>query len=127
IEEAYLPNIHAQVDVVGSAPRTDDKGEVDPDLSPRPAFAAGGINLSVSTESRKLSVTAEAVDKTLTPGAETKVDIEVKDHRGEPVANSEVAVVVVDESVLSLTGYSIADPGTIFYADRSPGVQDFHS
>jgi alpha-2-macroglobulin len=127
IEEAYLPNIHAQVDVVGSAPRTDDKGEVDPDLSPRPAFAAGSINLSVSTESRKLSVTAEAADKTLTPGAETKVDIEVKDHRGEPVANSEVAVVVVDESVLALTRYTIADPSTIFYSNRSPGTQDFHS
>src|SRR5690606_22939896 len=68
-----------------------------------------------------------AADKTLTPGAETKVDIEVKDHRGEPVANSEVAVVVVDESVLALTRYTIADPSAIFYSNRSPGVQDFHS
>ena len=38
------------------------------------------------------------------------MDVQVKDHRGEPVGNSEVAVVIVDESVLALSGYSIADP-----------------
>ncbi len=127
IEEAYLPNIHAQVDLVGAAERTDDEGEPAPDLAKRPAFAAGSINLSVSTESRKLRVSAEAAEKTLTPGGETKVAIEVTDHRGEPVANSEVAVVVVDESVLALTRYTIADPAAVFYSQRSPGTQDYHS
>lgn len=126
IDEKYLPNINAQVDLVGSAPRQNDKGEVDPKLGSRPAFASGGINLMVSTESRKLTVSAEPKDKTLAPGGETKVDIEVKDHRGEPVANSEVAVVIVDESVLALSRYSVSDPAAIFYTQRSGGVTDFH-
>jgi alpha-2-macroglobulin len=126
IEEAYLPNIYAQVDLVGAAARQNDKGEVDPKLSKRPAFASGNLNLPVSIASRKLTVSAEPKDRTLVPGGETKVDIEVNDSRGEPVANSEVAVVIVDESVLALTGYSVADPASIFYSQRSSGTQDYY-
>ncbi len=127
LEEKYLPNIYAQVDLVGVAPRTNDKGETDPKLTPRPAFASGQINLPISTASRKLTVEAEPADKTLVPGGSTKVPVQVKDHRGEPVANSEVAVVVVDEAVLALTGYTISDPLSTFYTDRGEGVMDYHT
>jgi uncharacterized protein YfaS (alpha-2-macroglobulin family) len=126
MEESYLPNVIAQVDLVGAAERTNDKGETDPKLAKRPPFASGNINLSISTDSRKLSVTAVPESRVLTPGSETSVKIEVKDHRGEPVANSEVALVVVDESVLSLTGYSIPDPLTTFYTPRASGTVDYH-
>jgi len=125
--EKYLPNIYAQVDLVGAAARQNDKGEVDPKLSNRPAFASGNINLSISTAARKLTVSADPVDKTLAPGGETKVNVEVKDSRGEPVANSEVAIVIVDESVLALSRYNIADPMSIFYTARSTGTTDHHS
>jgi len=126
LEEKYLPNIYAQVDLVGAAARTNDKGETDAKLANRPAFASGNINLSVSTDARKLTVSSEPRDKTLVPGGETKVDVMVKDNRGEPVANSEVAVVVVDESVLALTRYSIVDPMSVFYTDRATGTTDYH-
>ena len=126
LEEKYLPNITAQVDLVGAESRTDDKGEVDPKLAKRPAFASGNINLSISTASRKLTVSADPVDKTLAPGGETKVNVEVKDYRGEPVANSEVAVVVVDESVLALSRYTIGDPMDTFYTARGTGTTDYH-
>ncbi|HKP67730.1 MAG TPA: alpha-2-macroglobulin family protein [Pyrinomonadaceae bacterium] len=127
IDQAYLPNIYAQVDLVGTASRQDDKGEVDTKLAKRPSFASGNINLSVSTASRKLTVSAEPLDKTLVPGGETNVAVEVKDDRGEPVANTEVAVVVVDESVLALSAYRIPDPVSIFYMARGTGVMDYHS
>ncbi len=126
LEEKYLPNITAQVDLVGSAPRTNDKGETDAKLSNRPAFASGSINLPISTDSRKLTVAAEPEAKTLEPGGETKINVAVTDKNGEPVANSEVAVVVVDESVLALTGYQLADPMSIFYTARAAGVTDYH-
>ncbi|MBC7900380.1 MAG: hypothetical protein H7070_10045, partial [Saprospiraceae bacterium] len=126
LDEKYLPNIYAQVDLVGAATRTNDKGEIEKDLTKRPAFASGNINLAISTAERKLTVTAEPREKTLAPGGETKVDVEIKDSRGEPVADSEVAVIIVDESVLALSGYSIADPMGIFYTPRSPGVVDYH-
>ncbi len=127
LEEKYLPNIYAQVDLVGAAPRMNDKGEVDAKLAKRPAFASGQINLPISTDSRKLTVSAEPQDKSVEPGAETKVNVEVKDNKGEPVANSEVTVVVVDESVLALSGYRIGDPLSVFYTQRGEGVTDYHS
>jgi alpha-2-macroglobulin len=127
IDEKYLPNVVAQVDLVGAAQRTNDKGEPEPKLSKRPAFASGNIDLKISTTSRKLAVTADAVDKTLIPGGETKVNVQVKDFRGEPVADGEVAIVVVDESVLALASYIVPDPISIFYTERAPGVIDHHS
>ena len=126
LEEAYLPNIHAQVDLVGAAERVDDSGEVNTKLAKRPAFASGNINLPISTASRELEVTAEPVDKTLEPGGTTKINVAVTTKNGEPVANSEVAVVVVDESVLALTGYQLANPLNTFYTQRGEGVTDYH-
>jgi uncharacterized protein YfaS (alpha-2-macroglobulin family) len=126
LEEKYLPNITAQVDLVGATQRTNDKGEVDAKLSNRPAFASGSINLPISTDSRKLNVSAEPEAKTLEPAGETKINVAVADKNGEPVANSEVAVVVVDESVLALTGYTLANPMDIFYTARAAGVTDYH-
>lgn len=126
LEEKYLPNITAQVDLVGAAPRTNDTGEIDEKLAKRPAFASGAINLAISTASRKLAVTAEPELKTLEPAGETRINVEVKDSRGEPVSNSEVAVVVVDESVLALSGYRIANPLDIFYTQRGTGTVDYH-
>jgi alpha-2-macroglobulin len=126
IEEKYLPNVHAQVDLVGAAFRTNDKGETDEKLAKRPAFAKGSLNLSISTATRELTVSAEPQSKTLEPGGATKINVEVKDNRGEPVANSEVAVVVVDESVLALTNYRVGNPLNVFYTQRGAGVTDYH-
>ena len=127
IKEEYLPNIHAQVDLVGSAVRTNDDGEVNPKLARRPAFASGSLNLRISAKSRELTVKAEPKDSTLEPGGKTSVGVQVKDYRGEPVSNTEVAVVVVDESVLALSSYNLANPMSTFYATRSTGTRDFHS
>ncbi|MGI8669719.1 MAG: alpha-2-macroglobulin family protein, partial [Aridibacter sp.] len=126
LEEAYLPNIYAQVDLVGNAPRTNDEGEVNEKLAKRPAFASGSLNLNISTESRELEVKAEPQDKTIEPAGNTNINIEVKDYRGEPVANTEVAVVVVDESVLALSNYQLANPLNTFYSIRGDGTVDYH-
>ncbi|MBS1796997.1 MAG: Ig-like domain-containing protein [Acidobacteria bacterium] len=127
LQEKYLPNVYVQVDLVGASERQNDKGETDPKLAKRPAFASGSLNLPISTDSRKLTVSAEPKDKTIEPGGSTKIDVAVTDNRGEPVANSEVAVVVVDESVLALSGYRIGSPLDLFYAQRGDGVTNYHS
>ena len=126
IEEAYTPNLHVQVDLTGVAARTDDQGQVDEKLPKRPAFAKGELNLLIPPITRKLSVTATPRDKALEPGSETVVNVEVKDADGRAVAGSEVALVVVDESVLSLTGYRIGDPLYTFYAQRGGDAMDYH-
>ena len=62
----------------------------------------------------------------MSPGAETLVDVEVKDVNGQGVAGTDTAVIVVDESVLALANYKLADPLSYFYSERSESVNDFH-
>ncbi|MDC0720403.1 Ig-like domain-containing alpha-2-macroglobulin family protein [Nannocystis bainbridge] len=126
IEEGHVPNLHVHVDLVGAAPRTRDDGTADPGLAPRPAYAAGSVNLRVPPRRRTLQLTAKPRDEELPPGAETVVDVELKDAEGKPVAGGEVALAVVDEAVLSLTGYSWPDPVATFYLDRDGGVREHH-
>jgi alpha-2-macroglobulin len=130
IEEGYIPNLHVQVDLVGAAERTGDAAAgaaAGQTLPRRPAYATGTLNLTVPPLSRTLSVdVAPAVDR-LEPGGTTEVDVTVVDANGQPVANAELAVAVVDESVLALTGYDLPDPLTSFYGERSPDVSDHHN
>jgi hypothetical protein len=126
IEEHFIPNLYVQVDLVGAAARTDDAGKADERLPKRPAYARGELNLSVPPLERRLLVQATPRERALEPGAETTVNVEVRDAASKPVAGSEVAVVVVDESVLALTNYKLDDPLAIFYAQRSADVSDYH-
>jgi alpha-2-macroglobulin len=126
IEEGFTPNVHLQVDLVGAAPRLRDDGEPDPKLAARPAFAAGSLDLSVPPLARALALAVTPREKELEPGGKTTLDVVLKDASGQPVAGGEVAVVVVDEAVLSLTGYRLADPIATFYARREAGVRDQH-
>ena len=126
IREEYLPNIHVQVDLVGSSSRPDNEGKPDPKLPKRPAFASGGIALSIPPTTRKLTVATTPRDKELEPGGETTVDVELRDAAGKPAQRAEVALVVVDESVLALTGYKLADPLYTFYFQRGDDVRSHH-
>ena len=123
IQEAWTPNVHVQVDLVGAASRTTDKGEPDPRLPRRPAFATGELNLSIPPTQRTLSLTATPRDNALEPGGQTTLDVTLRDAGGRPVAGGEVAVVVVDEAVLSLTGYRLPNPLDVFYAQRPGALQ----
>jgi hypothetical protein len=126
IKEGYLPNVNVQVDLVGAATRTDDAGQPNEKLPKRPAFAKGELNLPIPPLARKLNVQATPREPKLEPGAETMVNVSVQDAAGRAVAGGEVAVVVVDEAVLALTGYKLDDPLSIFYAQRGADVEDFH-
>lgn len=118
ITEAHIPNLSVQIDVAGSAPRTDDAGEALPDVPPRPAFATGSLSLSVPPYSRELSIAIEPQSDSLEPGAETAVTLTVTDANGQPVPNAEVALVVVDEAILALTNYQLQNPLNIFYTNQ---------
>ncbi|MBI3722732.1 hypothetical protein HY251_02075, partial [bacterium] len=126
IVEAHTPNVHVQIDLVGAAVRTTDAGVPDPKLSPRPAFAVGAIDLPVPPLARTLALKATPRDAALEPGGETTIDVSLRDAMGKAVAGGEVAVIVVDESVLALSGYRLPDPLATFYSTRGPGTQDYH-
>jgi uncharacterized protein YfaS (alpha-2-macroglobulin family) len=117
IEEAWIPNIEVQVDMVGVDERVDDDGVALPDLPGRSAFATGRIGLSIPPVTRALTVVATPAAAAVEPGTDTTVTVAVTDADGNPVADADVAIVVVDEAVLSLTGYDLIDPLDVFYAD----------
>jgi alpha-2-macroglobulin len=128
IKDAYTPNVYVQVDLVGAAPRaaSDPTVTPQPGLPNRPAYATGTLNLSVPPFARTLKVDVAPAQAALAPGAQTTVAVTVTDAAGKPVQGGEVAVIVVDESVLALTNYQTPDPLSIFYSERSPDVSDYH-
>jgi uncharacterized protein YfaS (alpha-2-macroglobulin family) len=126
IEDRMTPNLFVQVDLVGMAVRANDKGQPDPTLPKRPAYAVGSINLPIPPKQRSLHVTVTPSVPKLGPGESATLALEVKDAAGKPVADAEAAVVVVDESVLSLTGYTFADPIGSFYPQRGADANDWY-
>ncbi|MBM3190039.1 MAG: hypothetical protein FJZ90_15120, partial [Chloroflexi bacterium] len=126
IVEEHIPNVHVQVDLVGAAPRLDAQGEINTRLPARPAFAKGSLDLSVPPYRRVLAVEVTPRDTELEPGGQTVVDVTVRDANGAPVPGAELAVAVVDEAILALTGYTLSDPIDAFYPWRSSGVGEHH-
>ncbi|MEN4100352.1 MAG: alpha-2-macroglobulin family protein, partial [Anaerolineaceae bacterium] len=122
IIEAHIPNLNLQVDIAGSAPRLDDAGETIEGAPPRPAFATAQLNLPVPPLQRTLAIEVMPAEPALEPGAVTTIDVVVRDAAGQAAPGAEVALVVVDEAVLALTGYRITDPIDIFYLNRSSGL-----
>ncbi len=117
VDDALVPNVTVQIDMTGSAVRVDDDGIERPDLPPRPAFATGQIDLPIPPLTRELAVTAAPAVAALEPGDDTNVTVSVVNAAGDPVADAEVAVVVVDEAILSLTDHELTDPLDVFYRD----------
>ncbi|MES0361174.1 MAG: alpha-2-macroglobulin family protein, partial [Anaerolineales bacterium] len=118
IADEHIPNLHLQVDLVGSAPRLNDQGQAVPGIPPRPAYASGHLQLSIPPTQRTLSLQAVPRETELEPGGETLIDLLLTDAQGRPVAGAELAVVVVDEAILALSNYQLADPMAVFYRDR---------
>jgi uncharacterized protein YfaS (alpha-2-macroglobulin family) len=126
IVDAHIPNLHVQVDLVGSAPRVDDQGEVIEDIEPRPAYATGNLNLNIPPLQRTLSLLVTADESELEPGAESSLNLELTDASGNPVSGAELAVVIVDEAVLALSNYQLADPIAVFYRERPSDLSGYY-
>lgn len=126
LQEAYLPNVHISVELVGSNGRVNSQGELDPKLAKRPAYAGATLKLPISKRTRTLTVNTTAENSYLPPGVETYIDVTVQDHKGDGVEGAEVALFVVDEAVLALAGYALRDPVAHFYSQRGAGSRTLH-
>jgi uncharacterized protein YfaS (alpha-2-macroglobulin family) len=127
IEEQHIPNLNIQVDLVGSAPRTDDHGSILEKLEPRPAYASAKLILPIPPLKRALTVQATAERQELEPGEKTNIEISLVDASGEPVPNAEVALIVVDEAILALSGAQIDNPLDFFYSTRYADISSLYS
>ncbi|AKU98986.1 hypothetical protein AKJ09_05650 [Labilithrix luteola] len=117
LDEPMVPNVEIHVDLVGAAARADSSIK-------RPAFGTGSVTVNVLPVSRTLAVKAEAKKPTLEPGGATSIEVDVKDAQARPVRDAEVAVIVVDEAVLALSGKKTPDPVSVFYSERYSDVSD---
>ena len=124
IKDAYVPNVYVQVDLVGKAPRLGDDGKPKKDLPERPAYGLGLINLPVPAKQRTLTVEVKPQSDKVTPGEKTAFDVLVKDAAGRAVPDAEVALIVVDEAILALSGFQFANPVDVFYTSRYTGASD---
>lgn len=127
ILEEHIPNLDIQVDLAGAAARMSDDG-ITPlsDTPDRPAYASGTLSLNIPPVSRKLSILLTPDETELEPGGETTLTVLVKDANGDPVPDAELAVAVVNEAILALTGFQLPDPIQIFYSYRYPSFSSVY-
>lgn len=118
VDDSHVPNLVVQVDVVGNMPRGGD------DQPPRPAHAGASLDVSVRPDLRRLQLDVQPVARELAPGEETAVDVRVTGADGRPVGDAQVALLVVDEAVLALGGWSAPDPLAAFHPRRSADTRD---
>ncbi|HET9988391.1 MAG TPA: alpha-2-macroglobulin family protein, partial [Kofleriaceae bacterium] len=116
IEVGYLQNVHVEVDRIAKRDTPDDKH-----LEPLPAHASAEVDLRVDLEASRLAMSARPTKPIVQPGAEATFEISVA-RADAPVANAEVALIVVDEAVLALSGQHHADPLEPFYRTVEAGT-----
>ena len=123
IEEGWAPGTGLAVHLVGAEPRLDAEGDPDPKLAKRPAFAAGQTRLDIPPKDRAITVTLTPREKRIEPGGSTVVVVDAKDAKGNAAGGTQLALVVVDEAVLALSGYELPDPMSAFYTQRPDGTR----
>lgn len=115
-DEKFIPGFYASIVIVKG--RSSDKVEGEVDLG-RPLFKIGYARVDVANLPKRLSVEVTPSRATAKPGEMMEATVRVKDYKGRGTA-SELAIAVVDDSLLSLTGnykanYDILDT---FYSLR---------
>ncbi len=122
VKESMLPNfevsavvVRGRVDVPG-APPGQDLG--------RPAHAAGQVDIEVDTATKKIDIELVPHKTEVAPGGKLRLDIDTRDHTGVGT-KAAVAVMVVDEGVLSLMDFQTPNPLEFFHNRRSGQVTAF--
>ena len=85
------------------------------------------MNLKVSAAEKKLQVRVNPDRTDYRPRDSVVVELAIKDYKNRPVANSEVALFVVDLGVLNLIDFKTPDPFQYFYGSRPLSVRTIES
>jgi alpha-2-macroglobulin len=118
IDVSYLEDLHVLVD------RFAKRAEmVDPQAStdPLPEHSEASIDLAIDKRGSELAVTATPDKPVVGPGEQARFDVTVA-KAGKPVAGAEVALFVVDEAILALSGAHHGDPLEPFYRSVDDGT-----
>ncbi|MGD9380726.1 MAG: alpha-2-macroglobulin family protein, partial [candidate division WOR-3 bacterium] len=127
IKSQYLPNVYVCVTLLRG--RVEDLGwseESEQDMG-KPQFKIGYVSLKVNTEQKRLKLIAKPDKADYRPRDSVFIELDVKDHQDRPVANTEVALFVVDLGVLNLIDFHTPDPFQYFYGSRPLSVRTIES
>lgn len=111
IADNWLPSVTANVVLVRG--RIDEPGVTKDDRG-RPAFASGSVSVPVARTQRTLTVEVTPSATAVKPGEEIEISVRTSRHDGSPAA-AQVAIMVVDEAVLSLIAYVTPNPLAAIY------------
>ena len=126
IEAGDAPGVY--VSVLVTSPRVDrPPGDGGVDLG-KPAFRMGYAQLNVTESSNRLQLTVEPARPVYKPGEEAEMQIHVAQGPGGSTPETELAVAVLDESVLDLLrgGASLFDPYEGFHRLGPLDVENFN-
>ncbi len=121
ITMGHIKNVVVQVDRFGPRRRQASTNPL-----PIPEQLTQEVTLKVDLESARLDIRARPSAKLVQPGDDATFDVDVR-HDGTPVAGAEVALIVVDEAILSLSNGTHADPLQPFYRDVRAGTTPWHT
>lgn len=119
LSKAWAPGVTASVMLWRG--RTEIEGAPEGQDLGMPAAAGGTIELKISTDEHRIDVGVELSSKEIEPKGKLTVDLSTKDASGKAVSTG-VALMVVDEGVLSLMNYATPDPLSFFIRKRNGGV-----
>jgi alpha-2-macroglobulin len=120
IKASHVPEVHLAISLARGRLPAASLGKATEDLG-RPTFAHGTVRLPVVLDEKRVKVEVTPEKEAIGPGEKLKVKLSAKDSAGKPV-RGELAVMVVDEGVLSLLGYATPDPLAFFHHARQPGA-----
>ena len=118
MDVGYLENVHVQVDRMAKR-ETDDQNSTEP----LPEQNTAEVDLRVDLDASRLQLRARPTRPLVQPGEEATFEVDVQ-RADKPVANAEVALIVVDEAVLALTGMHHPDPLAPFYREVEAGTSE---
>ena len=118
IEPAFISNVHVQVDRWGKRKSMSTSSTL-----PLPEHDSVSVELPVNLESARLVMRTRPTRPIVEPGENATFEVTVQ-HDDKPVAGAEVALIVVDEAILSLSSRKHEDPLAPFY--RELGAKTSH-
>jgi uncharacterized protein YfaS (alpha-2-macroglobulin family) len=116
IELAHIKNLVVQVDRYAKRRNVTGTSKL-----PLPEHTQIETSLKIDLESARLDLRARPLAKLVQPGEDATFEVDVR-HGGKPVAGAEVALIVVDEAILSLTSTTHGDPLLPFYREVGGGT-----
>jgi len=111
VDPRWLPSVAVHVGLVRG--RTQEPGATRDDRG-RPAWARGSGTIPVGRSQRSIRIQITPAAKAVDPGGTLHIDLAATDAAGAPVSAG-VALMVVDEGVLSLIAYATPEPLAALY------------